>query len=84
MVTRTDRPRDFETDGYLGSGLPVHVLAEDLFGTYILPFPCECPDAECRNGTIGEAIQASIIGLREFWTRKRDRKSPVQNPSERS
>jgi hypothetical protein len=37
MVTRTARLKDFKTDGYPASGLPVQVLAEDHVGIYILP-----------------------------------------------
>jgi hypothetical protein len=66
MVTRTARLKDFTTDGYPDCGLPVQVLAEDHVGTYILPFPCERIDGEWRNGTTGEAVQASIIAWREF------------------
>lgn len=66
MVTRTTRLKDFKTDGYPGSGLPVQTLAEGHVGTYILPFPCERINGEWRNGTTGEAVQASIISWREF------------------
>jgi len=66
MVTRTTRLKDFKTDGYPGSGLPVQALAEDHVGTYILPFPCERINGEWRNGATGEVVQASIIAWREF------------------
>lgn len=66
MVTRTARLKDFMTDGYPGGGLQVQVLAEDHVGTYILPFPCERMDGEWRNGTTGEAVQASVVAWREF------------------
>ncbi len=72
MVTRTARSKDFTTDGYPGCGLPVHVLAEDHVGTYILPFPCERMNGEWRNGTIGEAVQASIIAWRGFRVKSRE------------
>ncbi len=75
MVTRTARLKDFKTDGYPGSGLQVQVLAEDHVGTYILPFPCQHINGEWRNGTTGEAVQASILGWRELATRSRDRTS---------
>jgi hypothetical protein len=66
MVTRTTRLKDFKTDEYPGSGLRVQALAEDHVGTYILPFPCERMNGEWRNATTGEAVEASIIGWREF------------------
>ena len=56
MVTRTARLKDFKTDEYPGSGLPVQALAEDHVGTYILPFPCEHINGEWRNATTGEAV----------------------------
>jgi hypothetical protein len=72
MVTRTARLKDFKTDGYPGFGLQVQVLAEDHVGTYILPFPCERINEEWRNGTTGEAVQASIVAWREFRVGGRD------------
>jgi len=78
MVTRTACLKDFRTDRYSGSGLHVQVLAEDHVGTYILPFPCQHINGECRNGTTGGAIQASILGWREVPTRGRDRNGPDQ------
>jgi hypothetical protein len=72
MVTRTARLKDFTTDGYPACGLPVQVLAEDHVGTYILPFPCERMNGERRNGTTGEAVQASIVAWREFRVKGRD------------
>ncbi len=78
MVTRTTRLKDFRTDGYPGSGLPVQALAEDHVGTYILPFPCERIDGEWRNATTGEAVQANILGWREVQTKSRGRTSPAQ------
>nr|WP_247654106.1 hypothetical protein [Microvirga sp. HBU67558] len=72
MVTRTARLKDFTTDGYPGCGLPVQVLAEDHVGTYILPFPCARMNGEWRNGTTGEAVQASIIAWREFRVKSRE------------
>jgi hypothetical protein len=81
MVTRTTRLKDFKADGYPGSGLPVQALAEDHVGTYILPFPCERINGEWRNGTTGEAVQASIIGWRELQPRSRDHTSPAQQPT---
>jgi hypothetical protein len=81
MVTRTARLKDFKTDGYPSSGQQVQVLAEDHVGTYILPFPCQHINGEWRNGTTGEAVQASILGWREVQTRSRDRISPAQQPT---
>ena len=81
MVTRTIRLKDFKTDGYPGSGLLVQALAEDHVGTYILPFPCQHINGEWRNGTTGEAVQASIIGWREFRAGSGDR-LPAQPSSE--
>jgi hypothetical protein len=81
MVTRTARLEGFITDGYPGSGLLVQALAEDHVGTYVLPFPCERIGAEWRNGTTGQAVQARIIGWREFRTRSWDRMSPAQKPT---
>ena len=81
MVTRTARLKDFKTDEYPGSGLPVQALAEDHVGTYILPFPCEHINGEWRNATTGEAVQVSILGWREVQARSRDRTSPVQQPT---
>jgi hypothetical protein len=78
MVTRTVRLKDFRTDGYPGSGLQVQVLAEDHVGTYILPFPCRHINGQWRNGTTGEAVQASILGWREVPTRSRDRMGLAQ------
>jgi hypothetical protein len=78
MVTRTVRLKDFRTDGYPGSGLQVQVLAEDHVGTYILPFPCRRINGQWRNGTTGEAVQASILGWREVPTRSRDRMGLAQ------
>ena len=78
MVTRTARLQGFITDGYPGAELQVQALAEDHVGTYILPFPCECINEEWRNRTTGEAVQARIIGWREFRTRSRGRISPAQ------
>jgi hypothetical protein len=78
MVTRTIRLKDFKTDGYPSSGLPVQALAEDHVGTYILPFPCQRLNGEWRNGTTGEAVQASIIGWREFRAGSGDR--PLLSP----
>lgn len=72
MVTRTSRLKDFEIDGYPGSGLRVQALAEDHVGTYILPFPCERINGEWRNGTTGEVVQASIVGWRELRAGSRD------------
>ncbi len=81
MVTRTARLKDFRTDGHPDSGRQVQVLAEDHVGTYILPFPCECIDGEWRNGTTGEAVQARIIGWREFPTGRQGRPSPAEKPT---
>jgi hypothetical protein len=78
MVTRTARLEGFITDGHPGSGLQVQALAEDHVGTYVLPFPCERSGAEWRNGTTGEAVQAQIIGWREFRTGSRGRMNPAQ------
>jgi hypothetical protein len=78
MVTRTTRLKDFKTDGYPGSGLQVQALAEDHVGTYVLPFSCERIDGEWRSGTTGEAVQARIIGWREFWTGRQGRLGPAQ------
>ena len=78
MVTRTARLEGFITDEYPSSGLQVQALAEDHVGTYILPFPCERIGAEWRNGTTGEAVQARIIGWREFRTGSRGRIRPAQ------
>lgn len=64
MVTRSTRLKDFKTDGYPGSGLPVQALAEDHVGTYVLPFPCAHIDGEWRNATTGEAVQTTILGWR--------------------
>jgi len=72
MVTRTARLKDFKTDAYPGSGLEVQALAEDHVGTYILPFPCEHMNGEWRNGTTGEAVQASVVAWREFRVESRD------------
>jgi hypothetical protein len=81
MVTRTTRLKDFKTDGYPGSGLQVQALAEDHVGTYVLPFSCERINGEWRNGITGEAVQARIIGWREFWTGRQDRLGPAQRPT---
>lgn len=81
MVTRTNRLKDFKTDGYPGCGLPVQALAEDHVGTYILPFPCERIDGEWRKRVTGEAVQASIIGWRELQTGSRVHTSPAQQPT---
>jgi hypothetical protein len=78
MVTRTARLEGFRTGEYPGSGLQVQVLAEDHVGTYVLPFPCERIGAEWRNGTTGEAVQARIIGWREFRTGRQGRMNPIQ------
>lgn len=78
MAIRTARLKDFRTDGFPGSGLQVQVLAEDHVGTYILPFPCQHINGQWRNGTTGEAVQASILGWREVQTRSRDRIGPAQ------
>lgn len=72
MVTRAARLKDFKTDGYPGCRLQVQVLAEDHVGTYILPFPCEHMNGEWWNGTTGEAVQASVVGWREFRVESRD------------
>ncbi len=80
MVTRTARLEDFITDGHPGSGLQVQALAEDHVGTYLLPFPCERIGGEWRNGTTGEAVQARIIGWREFRTGRQGRPTPAQKP----
>ncbi len=80
MVTRTARLEDFITDGYPGSELQVQALAEDHVGTYILPFPCEHVTGEWRNGITGEAVQARIIGWREFPTGRQGRLGPAQKP----
>jgi hypothetical protein len=81
MVTRTARLKDFKTDGYPVSGLPVEALAEDHVGTYILPFPCKHINGEWRNATTGEVVQASILGWREVRARSRDRTNPAQQPT---
>ena len=78
MVTRTTRLMSFITHGDPSSGHQVEALAEDHVGTYILPFPCECISGEWRNGTTGEAVQARIIGWREFRMGHRDRRSPAK------
>jgi hypothetical protein len=80
MVTRTARLEGFMTDVYPGSGLQVQALAEDHVGTYIVPFPCERMGGEWRNGTTGEAVQASIIGSREFRTERQGRSGPAKKP----
>ncbi len=81
MVTRTARLEDFITDGYPGSELQVQALAEDHVGTYLLPFPCERIDGEWRNGTTGEAVQARILGWREFRTGRKGPLGPAQKPT---
>jgi hypothetical protein len=81
MVTRNARLKDFITDGYPSSGLPVQVLAEDHVGTYILPFSCERINGEWRNRTTGETVQATILGWREVQTGSRGRTSPAQQPT---
>jgi hypothetical protein len=81
MVTRNARLKDFITDGYPDSGLPVQVLAEDHVGTYILPFSCERINREWRNGTTGETVQANILGWREVQTGSRGRTIPAQRPT---
>jgi hypothetical protein len=81
MVTRNARLKDFITDGYPRSGLPVQALAEDHVGTYILPFSCERINGEWRNRTTGETVQANILGWREVQTGSRDRTSPAQQPT---
>ncbi len=81
MVTRNTRLKDFITNGYPDSGLPVQALAEDQVGTYILPFSCERMNGEWRNRTTGETVQANILGWREVQTGSRDRISPAQTPS---
>jgi hypothetical protein len=78
MVTRTARLVSFMIDEYPSSGLQVQALAEDHVGTYVLPFPCERIGAEWRNGTTGEAVQARIIGWREFRTGRQGRMNPIQ------
>jgi hypothetical protein len=81
MVTRNARLKDFITDGYPSSGLPVQALAEDHVGTYILPFSCERINGEWRNRTTGETVQANILGWREVQTGSRDCKSPARQPT---
>jgi hypothetical protein len=76
MVTRNARLKDFITDGYPGSGLPVQALAEDHVGTYILPLSCERINGEWRNRATGETVQANILGWREVQTGSRDRTTP--------
>jgi hypothetical protein len=83
MVTRTTRLKDFKTDGYPGSGLQVQVLAEDHVGTYVLPFSCERIDGEWRNGITGQAVQARIIGWREFRAGSRDTQPPLSSRAKR-
>lgn len=78
MVTRIARLKDFRTDGHPDSGLQVQVLAEDHVGTYILPFPCQHISGEWRNGITGEAVQANILGWREWKTKSRDRTTSAQ------
>ena len=78
MVTRTAHLVSFMIDEFPSSGLQVQALAEDHVGTYILPFPCERIGAEWRNGTTGEAVQARIIGWREFRTGRQGRMNPDQ------
>lgn len=77
MVTRITRLKDFTTSGYPDSGLPVQVLAEDHVGTYILPFLCERINGEWRNEATGEAVEASIVGWREFRAGSRDSQTPL-------
>jgi hypothetical protein len=81
MVTRTARLKNFRTDKYPGSGLPVQALAEDHVGTCILSFPCERVNGEWRNATTGEAVQANILRWREVQTTSRGRTSPAQPPT---
>jgi hypothetical protein len=81
MVTRDARLKDFITDGYPSSGLPVQVLAEDHVGTYILPFSCERINGEWRNSTTGETVQANILGWCEVQTGSRGRTPPAQQPT---
>jgi hypothetical protein len=81
MVTRNARLKDFITDDYPSSGLPVQVLAEDHVGTYILPFSCERIDGEWRNRTTGETVQANILGWREVQTGSRGRTTTAQQPT---
>ena len=81
MVTRNARLKDFITDGYPVSGLPVLALAEDHVGTYILPFSCERIDGEWRNRITGETVQANIIGWREVQIGSRDHTPPTQQPT---
>ena len=78
MVTRNTRLKDFITDGYPDSGLPVQALAEDHVGTYILPFWCERINGEWRNRATGEIVQANILGWREVQTGGRDRTTSAQ------
>ncbi len=80
MVTRTARLEGFITDEYPSSGLQVQALAEDHVGTYALPFPCECIGGEWRNGTTGEAVQARILGWREFRTERQVYAPPSNRP----
>ncbi|MBO1908468.1 hypothetical protein J4G37_26715 [Microvirga sp. 3-52] len=81
MVTRTTRLKDFKTDGYPVSELPVQALAEDHVGTYVLPFPCQHINGEWQNATTGEAVQTTILGWREVQTRSRASTSPDQQPT---
>ena len=78
MVTRDARLKDFITDGYPSSGLPVQALAEDHVGTYILPFSCKRINGEWLNRTTGETVQANILGWREVQTGSRGRTPPAQ------
>ena len=80
MVTRTARLKDFKTDGYPGSGLPVQALAEDHVETYILPFPCEHINGEWRNATTGKASGQHPWVARGTGS-GRDRMSPDQQPT---
>jgi hypothetical protein len=62
MVTRNARLKDFITDGYPSSGLPVQALAEDHVGTYILPFSCERINGEWRNRATGRQFRRTSLG----------------------
>ena len=78
MVTRNARLKDFITDEYPDSGLPVQALAEDHAGTYILPLSCERINGECRNKATGETAKANILASRKVQRGSRDRTISAQ------
>lgn len=66
MVTRSERLKDFTTQGDPLSDRPFELLCEDHVGTYTIPFPCQWVQGVWANGATGDPIDADVLGWRAW------------------